>query len=58
MEKYYPWGNCLIGYTHGVEEPLRDLPSIMATEEPNYGVIRNIEKFILVINIRRCKCIG
>jgi hypothetical protein len=32
--KYYPWGKCLIGYTHGVEEPLRDLPSIMATEEP------------------------
>lgn len=32
--KYYPFGKCLIGYTHGVEEPLRDLPSIMATEEP------------------------
>ncbi len=32
--KYYSWGDCLIGYTHGIEEPLRDLPSIMATEEP------------------------
>jgi len=32
--KYYPFGKCLIGYTHGIEEPLRDLPSIMATEEP------------------------
>jgi len=32
--KYYPWGDCLIAYTHGVEEPLRDLPSIVATEEP------------------------
>jgi hypothetical protein len=34
MRKYYPWGNCLVCYTHGVEEPLRDLPSIVATEEP------------------------
>jgi hypothetical protein len=32
--KYYPFGKCLITYTHGVEEPLRDLPSIVATEEP------------------------
>ena len=32
--KYYPFGKCLIAYTHGVEEPLRDLPSIVATEEP------------------------
>jgi hypothetical protein len=32
--KYYPWGDCLIAYTHGIEEPLRDLPSIVATEEP------------------------
>ncbi len=32
--KYYPWGDGLIIYTHGVEEPLRDLPSIVATEEP------------------------
>lgn len=32
--KYYPWGNGLIVYTHGMEEPLRDLPSIVATEEP------------------------
>ena len=32
--KFYPWGNSLIVYTHGMEEPLRDLPSIIATEEP------------------------
>ena len=32
--KFYPWGKGLIVYTHGVEEPLRDLPSIIATEEP------------------------
>ena len=33
--KFYPWGKGLICYTHGVEEPLRDLPGIIATEEPN-----------------------
>lgn len=32
--KFYPWGKSLIVYTHGVEEPMRDLPSIIATEEP------------------------
>jgi len=32
--KFYPWGKGLICYTHGVEEPLRDLPGIIATEEP------------------------
>ena len=31
--KYYPFGECLIAYTHGIEEPLRDLPAIIATEE-------------------------
>lgn len=34
LRKYYPWGNCLVTYTHGVDEPMRDLPSIIATEEP------------------------
>ena len=32
--KFYRWGDGLIVYTHGMEEPLRDLPSIIATEEP------------------------
>lgn len=32
--KYYQWGESLIVFTHGVEEPMRDLPSIVATEEP------------------------
>lgn len=32
--KYYPWGNGLLVFTHGVEENLRDLPNIIATEEP------------------------
>lgn len=32
--KFYPWGDGLIVYTHGMEEPIRDLPNIIATEEP------------------------
>jgi len=32
--KFYTWGDSLLVYTHGVEEPLRDLPSIVATEKP------------------------
>ena len=32
--KFYPWGDSLLCFTHGVEEPLRDLPGIIATEEP------------------------
>ena len=32
--KFYPWGESLICFTHGVEEPIRDLPSIIATEQP------------------------
>jgi len=31
--KYIQWGKCMIGFTHGDEEPHRDLPSIMASEE-------------------------
>ena len=34
VRKYYQWGNCMIGMTHGNEEPHRDLPTIMAAEEP------------------------
>jgi hypothetical protein len=34
QRKYYPWGKCLIGFTHGDKEPLKNLPLIMATEEP------------------------
>jgi hypothetical protein len=32
--KFYPWGKSLLCLTHGQEERLIDLPSIMATEEP------------------------
>ena len=34
LRKYYQWGKCLLGMTHGNEEPHRDLPTIMAAEEP------------------------
>jgi hypothetical protein len=32
--KYHRYGTSLIGFTHGDEEPHRDLPTIMASEEP------------------------
>ena len=32
--KYYPWGDCLIGYTHGDKEAKGTLVNIMATEVP------------------------
>ena len=32
--KFYPWGNGLVVFTHGVEEPIRELPNICMTEEP------------------------
>jgi len=32
--KYYKFGKCLIGYTHGNNEKIADLPLIVATEKP------------------------
>ena len=32
--KYFKFGKVLLGFTHGSEEKLSDLPLIMATEEP------------------------
>jgi hypothetical protein len=32
--KYHRYGASLIGFTHGDEEPHRDLPTVMASEEP------------------------
>jgi hypothetical protein len=32
--KYERYGTCLVGYTHGHDEPHRDLPTIMAGERP------------------------
>jgi hypothetical protein len=32
--KYYKYGDCLIGYTHGDNEKVADLPMLMAVEQP------------------------
>jgi len=34
IRKYYQYGNCMIGYTHGRDEKTFELPHIMASEEP------------------------
>lgn len=34
LRKYYAYGQCLIGFTHGHNEPHKNLPLIMATEKP------------------------
>lgn len=34
LRKYYQWGRCLIGLTHGNEEKLEQLADIMAHERP------------------------
>ena len=33
--KYYEYGNCLIGFTHGKDEKIANLPTIMALESPS-----------------------
>ena len=35
LKKYWGWGKCLIGFTHGKEEIKGTLPLIMATEKKN-----------------------
>lgn len=32
--QYYHWRNVLLGFTHGNKEKLKDLPMLMATEQP------------------------
>lgn len=34
VRKYYQYGKCLIGYTHGKDEKVAELPLIMASEVP------------------------
>ena len=34
LRKYFQYGNCLIGFTHGHDEKLEELPIIMANEVP------------------------
>lgn len=32
--KFYPWGNGLVIFAHGMPEPLTELPNLAATEQP------------------------
>lgn len=32
--KFFEWGQCMIGFTHGIDEAERDLPAIMMGQEP------------------------
>jgi len=32
--KYYQYGKCLVGFAHGKDEKIEDLPTVMAIEEP------------------------
>jgi hypothetical protein len=42
--KYYKYGHSLIGYTHGSEEPVNNLPMVMASEmKPVWDVIKYAE---------------
>ena len=34
LRKYYPYGVNLIGFAHGSDEPMKELPRIMADEKP------------------------
>jgi len=43
VRKYYHWGSNLIGFTHGKDEKITDLPLIMATEDRRFSASRNCE---------------
>jgi len=45
--KYYKYGEVLIGYTHGNEEKVTDLPLIMANEKPNDWALSTFREFHL-----------
>ena len=45
--KYYNYGKVLIGYTHGNEEKLTDLPLIMAHEKPTEWALSSFREFHL-----------
>ena len=42
--KYYKYGHALIGYTHGSEEPIQNLPMVMASEMKSvWDVVKSAE---------------
>lgn len=45
--KYYKYGKVLIGYTHGNEEKITDLPLIMAHEKPTDWALSTYREFHL-----------
>jgi hypothetical protein len=45
--KYYKYGSVLIGYTHGNEEKITDLPIIMAHENPTDWALSKFREFHL-----------
>ena len=45
--KYYKYGEVLIGYTHGNEEKVTDLPLIMANEKPTEWALSTYREFHL-----------
>ena len=45
--KYYKYGEVLIGYTHGNEEKITDLPLIMANEKPTEWALSTHREFHL-----------
>lgn len=45
--KYYKYGEVLIGYTHGNEEKVTDLPLIMANEKPTEWALSTFREFHL-----------
>jgi predicted phosphodiesterase len=45
--KYYKYGKVLIGYTHGNEEKVTDLPLIMANEKPTEWALSTFREFHL-----------
>jgi len=47
LRKYYQWGKCLIGLTHGKEEKHKDLPLLMATERPEMWAASQFREFHL-----------
>jgi hypothetical protein len=43
--KYFAWGNNLIGFAHGDNEKITDLPMLMATESPDYRPINQYHEW-------------
>jgi predicted transcriptional regulator len=47
QRKYFKWGKCLLGFTHGNNEKHTNLPLIMATEQPQLWADSKFREFHL-----------